>query len=133
MCVILSACLSVQVYALVLQIRHMEHPAAAEKVSILGISAQACLDAGICIMHLLLSSVTPGSLFYLLILISTLKLVIFCIFEMRILISIYQARFSRELSVSGSAGLRQHLATLHVRFYIALFACVILVNIFYAT
>jgi hypothetical protein len=50
-----------------------------------------------------------------------LKLLIFCAFEMRAVVGIYQARHAQEVSTQGWSGLRRRLATLHFRFYASLF------------
>jgi hypothetical protein len=53
--------------------------------------------------------------------VSVLKLLLFGIFEMRTVINIYQARFAQDLATEGWTGLRRRLATVHLRFYGALF------------
>jgi hypothetical protein len=111
--------------------QHSSTPAGAGKVSVLCISSQAVLDAGICIVHLLSSSSVSGTVFYLLLAIAFMKLVIFCILEMRLVIGIYQARYAQDMAVAGWQGLRNHLATLHARFYAALFAVILLVDFFF--
>ena len=120
-----------QAYLLVTQMIASANPAAASRVSILAISAMAVLDAAICILHLLLSSVVSGSAFYYFLWLSFLKLVVFCILEMRFVISIYQARYAQDMAENGWAGLRNHLATLHARFYGALFLVILLVDWYY--
>lgn len=113
------------------QMKYSSTPAAAGKISVLGISNQAVLDAGICIVHLLSSSSLTGYVFYILLGIAFLKLIIFCILEMRLVISIYQARYAQEMAAAGWQGLRNHLATLHARFYAALFGVILLVDFFF--
>lgn len=125
-----AVCFS-QCFFLVTQMIASSNPAAAARVSILSISAMAVLDAAICILHLLLSSSVSGSSFYFFLWISFLKLIVFCILEMRFVISIYQARYSQAMTENGWAGLRNHLATLHARFYGALFLVVLLVDWYY--
>jgi hypothetical protein len=64
------------------------------------------LDAGICITHILASSSMVGAAFYHFMWISILKLLIFCLLEMRLIISIYQGRSAAAYccqSVSQSA------------------------------
>jgi hypothetical protein len=120
-----------QSYLLVSQMYASSNPAAASRISILSISAMAVLDAAICILHLLLSSVVSGNAFYYFLWLSFLKLVVFCILEMRFVISIYQARYAQEMAQNGWTGLRNHLATLHARFYGALFLVILLVDWYY--
>lgn len=64
--------------------------------------------------------------------IAILKLVMFCVFEMRTVVMIYQARFSQELSSEGWLGLRRRLASLHLRFYMSLFVMIFLGFIFHS-
>lgn len=111
--------------------RQSTNQAAASKMSILCLGAQAVLDAGICITHILASSSITGVAFYHFMWISILKLLIFCILEMRLIISIYQGRFAQEMAQQGWQSLRNHLAALHARFYMGLFAVILLVDIFY--
>lgn len=112
--------------------KYSSTPAGAGKVSVLCISAQAVLDAGICIVHLLSSSsVINGTVFYILLAIAFMKLIIFCIMEMRLVIGIYQARYAQDMAIAGWQGLRNHLATLHARFYAALFGVILLVDFFF--
>ena len=120
-----------QAYLLVLQMMASSNPAAASRISILSISAMAVLDAAICILHLLLSSVVSGSAFYCFLWISFMKLIVFCVLEMRFVIAIYQARHSQEIAENGWSGLRNHLASLHARFYGALFLVILLVDWYY--
>src|SRR5690606_28800193 len=48
-----------QVTGIILQLRYSRTQAAASKVSVLGIAAQAILDAIICVVHLLLCAALP--------------------------------------------------------------------------
>ncbi|CAE7698022.1 FLY2, partial [Symbiodinium microadriaticum] len=83
---------AIQIYALVLQMRQSTNQAAASKISILCIGSQAVLDAAVCITHILASSAMVGVAFYHFMWISILKLLIFCLMEMRLIIAIYQGR-----------------------------------------
>jgi len=129
--VIFTLCCAIQIGLLVLQMKASSTQASATKVSILSISAQAVLDAGICISHLLASSAVAGVAFYHFIWLCLLKLLIFCILEMRLVISVYQARYAQDMAQTGWQGLRNHLATLHARFYAGLFAAILLVDFCY--
>jgi len=120
-----------QSYLLITQMYAASNQAVASRISILSISAMAVLDAAICILHLLLSSVVSGNAFYYFLWLSFLKLVVFCILEMRFVISIFQARYAQEMAQNGWTGLRNHLATLHARFYGALFLVILLVDWYY--
>ncbi len=120
-----------QIYLLNRQMTYAATPATTGKISILCITSQAVLDAGICIVHLLSSSSVSGSVFYILMAISFMKLIIFCIMEMRLVIGIYQSRYAQEMAANGWQGLRNHLATLHARFYAALFLAIIMVDFFF--
>ena len=125
-----AVCL-IQIALLVLQLKHAQNPAVATKISIAGMCAHALLDAALCVGHLLLCAAVPKIFFGLLIWISILKLFIFCIFEMRTIITIYQARYSHELQVEGWEGLRRRLASVHLRFYAVFFVLLMLFSALY--
>ena len=111
-----------QIGFLVVQLRHAQNPAGTNKMSILGMCSQALIDALICIGHLLLCAAIPGVFFQNLLWIALLKLIAFTVFEMRAVVSIYHARFGQEAAgIEGWVGVRRRLATLHFRFYGALF------------
>jgi hypothetical protein len=106
-----------QIVFIVLQMKFSQTQAGAAKISIVCICYQAILDATLCVGHLLLCAGLPTVFFNHFLWIALLKLILFCILEMRIIISIYQSRYSQELAQEGMAGLRRRLATLHLRFY----------------
>ena len=59
-----------------------------------------------------------------------MKLFLFCIFETKLVINIYQARnFGENDNVSGIQALRRTLATFHIRFYAVLFLIVIIISL----
>jgi len=60
--------------------------------------------------------------------VSILKLVTFCVFEMRLVVNIYQARHAQEQGAEGATttSLRRQLATMHLRFYGAVFVAMFL-------
>ena len=113
-----------QIALLLMQLRLSNTQAGAAKISILCVCGQAMLDAALCIAHLMLSAAMPNTFFGNFMWISILKLVLFGVFEMRTVVTVYQARFSNEISSEGWDGLRRRLATVHLRFYAALFAAV---------
>lgn len=106
-----------QIFFIILQMKYSQTQAGAAKISIICICYQAILDATLCVGHLLLCAGLPSVFFNYFLWIALLKLILFCILEMRIVISIYQSRYSQELAQEGMAGLRRRLATLHLRFY----------------
>jgi len=126
-----AVCL-VQIGLLFLQLRYSQTQAMASKMSILGMCSQSLLDAMICVAHLLLCAAVPSVFFQHLMWIAILKLLMFCVFEMRMVVSIYQARYAQEISAEGWAGLRRRLATLHLRFYGALFFVMFLALTFHS-
>ncbi len=79
---------------LILQLRFSQNQASSSKISILGICLQALLDAIICAAHIMVSGAitSPVIFFYNVALISILKLIIFGVFEIKIMILIYQSR-----------------------------------------
>eukprot|EP01041_Mallomonas_annulata_P000309 gene309-564_t len=131
-CWLTSAVSLAQISLLVMQLRYAQTQAASTKISIVGMTGQALLDALISIGHLLLCNIFHGEFFYYFLPVALLTLVTFCIFEMRMVIIIYQSRFAQELSVQGWAGMRQYLAMLHCRFYLCLFGAM-LVLVFFQT
>jgi len=111
----------IQMALLVVQLRYAQNPAMASKVSVVGMCAQALIDALVCVGHLLLCAAIPGIFFQHFMWIAMLKLVIFCAFEMRAVMGIYHSRYAQEASTLGWMGLRRRLASLHFRFYASLF------------
>ena len=118
-----SVCI-MQIALLLMQVRYSQTLAASAKISILCICGQAVLDACLCIAHLILSAALPNTFFGHFMWIAILKLLLFGVFEMRTVLAVYQARFSSEIALEGWDGLRRRLATMHLRFYAALFAAV---------
>ena len=119
--VIATLVCALQISLLVMQIGYASSQAIAIKMSIVGLCSQSILDALICVSHLLLSASVPGLFVRDFMWIAILKLFLFCVFEMRLIVSIYQARYAQELSSEGFGGLRRRLASLHLRFYGAVF------------
>jgi hypothetical protein len=113
-----------QISLLLMQLRMSNTQAGAAKVSIMCVCGQAMLDAALCIAHLILSAALPNTFFGHFMWIAILKLVLFGVFEMRTVVTVYQARFSHEISSEGWDGLRRRLAAVHLRFYAALFVAV---------
>jgi hypothetical protein len=122
----------IQIALLVMQSRYAQNQAAASKISITGICALSLLDAALCIVHFLMCTILPKIFFAYFMWIAVLKLLMFCVFEMRTVVMIYQARFAQELSTEGWHGLRRRLASLHLRFYVSLFVMMFLAFIFYS-
>lgn len=106
-----------QVVFVIYQIRHSSTQAISSRMSISSILAQSVLDAVICMGHLMLGAGISDLFFTSFIWISILKLLLFSVFQMRLVIHAYQARFAQELSLEGLRGLRARLVTMHVRFY----------------
>lgn len=111
-----AVCL-MQVVFVIFQIRYSSTQALASRMSILGILSQSVLDAVICMGHLLLGTGVSDLFFGSFIWVSVLKLLLFSVFQMRLVINAYQARFAQEISIEGLRGLRARLVTMHIRFY----------------
>lgn len=107
----------VQVVFVIYQIRFSSTQALSSRLSITAILAQSVLDAVICMGHLLLGAGLSDLFFTSFIWISVLKLLLFSVFQMRLVINAYQARFAQEISLEGLRGLRSRLVTMHIRFY----------------
>jgi hypothetical protein len=76
----------------VFQLKHANTQAMVSRISIMSVFAQSLLDANLCMVHLLLSFAFPTIFFAAFIWIAVLKLLLFSVFQMRMIISIYQAR-----------------------------------------
>ncbi len=84
---------------------------------------QAVLDAFLCIFHLL--ALFWQSLFVTFSSVAFLKLVIFCIFEMRYMMVVTQAHFP-ESFLDGGVLVRRQMAAMHARIYAALIVILVL-------
>lgn len=128
-CLIQGIVCVLQIYLLTGQLRHVQTQAAASKLSVISILGQALVDSLLCVLHLLLSNLFSGEYFYYFIPIVLLKLLMFGIFEMRMVILVYQARFGQELGANWGT-LRQYLALIHIRFYVCLFGAMFFIFCF---
>ncbi len=117
----------IQIALTVYQIRYSNNQAIATKMSILSVCNQSLIDAIICVSHLFMSASLPKTY---LVVIFGMKLFLFCIFETKLVINIYQARNLGENDhVSAIQALRRTLATFHIRFYAVLFLIVIIISL----
>lgn len=71
------------------------------KTSVTAVLAQSLLDAVICMGHLLLGAGISNLFFANFLWISVLKLLLFSVFQMRLVINAYQARYAQELAGEG--------------------------------
>jgi antibiotic biosynthesis monooxygenase (ABM) superfamily enzyme len=81
-----------QVFLVVFQMKHGATQALVSRVSIAAVFAQSLLDANLCMVHLLLCFAFPNIFFGSFIWIAALELLLFSVFQMRMIINIYQAR-----------------------------------------
>ncbi len=79
--------------------------------------SQAVLDAFLCIGHLIALFWHPLLFFFSSV--AFLKLIIFCIFEMRLIMMVAQAHFPQSF-VDGGVLARRQMASMHARLYAAL-------------
>lgn len=92
----------IQVFCVVYQLKLTNlAPALAMKTSITAVLAQSLLDAVICMGHLLLGAGISNLFFANFLWISVLKLLLFSVFQMRLVINAYQARYAQELVGEG--------------------------------
>lgn len=77
---------------MVFQMKHASSQAQVSRVSIAAVFAQSLLDANLCMVHLLLSFAFPSIFFASFIWIAIIKLMLFSVFQMRLIVNIYQAR-----------------------------------------
>ncbi|XP_042458705.1 transmembrane E3 ubiquitin-protein ligase FLY2-like isoform X1 [Zingiber officinale] len=104
-----------QVLLLIRQMEHSNTQSGAVKVSIVMIGQQAILDAYMCLLHLT-AGILVESLFNAFATAAFFKFVIFSIFEMRYLLSIWKA--GRPInSGEGWETMRHELSVLYSRFY----------------
>jgi hypothetical protein len=96
-----------QVTSLIMQMRYAQTQAIAARMSILSLSMNGVLDALMSVGHLMLSAAVPGLFLQHFMWISILKLMYFCVFEMRMIVavyvSIYPSIFLLNLSISISS------------------------------
>ncbi|XLR34249.1 hypothetical protein S83_062149 [Arachis hypogaea] len=104
-----------QVLLLIRQMEHSSTQSGAAKVSILLIGQQAIMDAYLCLLHLT-AGILVESLFNAFATAAFFKFVVFSIFEMRYLLTIWKA--NRPLSSGeGWEAMRRELSVLYSRFY----------------
>lgn len=81
-----------QVFLVVFQMKQAATQALVSRISIAAVFAQSLLDANLCMVHLLLCFAFPTLFFGSFIWIAVIKLLLFSVFQMRLIINIYQAR-----------------------------------------
>ncbi|RHY30336.1 hypothetical protein DYB32_004394 [Aphanomyces invadans] len=114
-----------QIYLLLKQLQVSSTQAAAAKVSLVTVGAQAVVDSYLCLLHLT-TGIVAQHIFTLFATVSFFQLIIFSIFEMRFLLLIWKARRPQQFT-EGWNVMRRELTTLYSRFYISLLVglCVI--------
>jgi hypothetical protein len=104
-----------QVLLLIRQMEYSNTQSGSSKVSLLMVGQQAIMDAYLCLLHLT-AGIVVESLFNAFATAAFFKFVIFSIFEMRYLLSIWKAR--RPASTGeGWDSMRRELSILYSRFY----------------
>lgn len=119
-----------QVALVVLQMRHSGTAALSGRMSVSSLLLQALLDAVICMAHLMLSGALPTIFFSSFIWICIVKLLLFSVFQMKLVLSAYMAAHAQQIAAEGSAGFRRRLIVLHLAFYAAVLGAVLLVFAF---
>jgi hypothetical protein len=110
-----------QIFILLRQLLHSQSQSIAIRVSLICIGWQTIIDALLCLTHIYLSlAVQP--LFTAFASVAFFKLLIFCVIEMKYMAIVLQARNNSSGRTLTSEALRQQVALLHVRFYVALVA-----------
>lgn len=113
----------IQVALIIRQMERTNTQASAAKVSILTIALQAILDAYICLSHLT-GGLVVDTLFNAFATVAFFKFVMFSIFEMRFMLSIWKAR--RPASFETWNSTRRELNILYSRFYLCMLAGILL-------
>ena len=98
--------------------------AAALKISLLCVGAQAVLDSYLCLVYLS-ASVVFEALFNAFATVAFFKLLLFAVFEMRLMLVAWKAVRAQEFS-AGWQSVRRALSVLYSRFYCALIASIII-------
>jgi hypothetical protein len=116
-----------QIVLLLRQLLHTQAQSAAAKVSLLCVGWQTLLDALLCLIHTYLSLAMQPA-FTAFASVAFFKLILFCVLEMKYMAIIIQAR-----NANGNGNttelLRQQIAMLHLRFYVALI-CIFIIFFF---
>lgn len=120
-----------QIMLSIYQLKYSNSPAVISKISIVCICMHSLLDATLCVGHLLLAAALPKELFTYFVWTISLKLFLFGLFEVRLIIGVYRARFSTEIAAGGWNYLRMTLTAFHIRFYLAFFSIVIFIAVFH--
>lgn len=113
----------IQVALIIRQMERTNTQASAAKVSILTIALQAILDAYICLSHLT-GGLVVDTLFNAFATVAFFKFVMFSIFEMRFMLTIWKAR--RPASFETWNSTRRELNILYSRFYLCMLAGILL-------
>lgn len=113
----------IQVALVIRQMERTSTQSSAAKVSILGIALQAILDAYICLSHLT-GGLVVDALFNAFATVAFFKFVMFSIFEMRFMLSIWKARRPSNFETWNST--RRELNILYSRFYVCMLAGILL-------
>jgi len=113
------ACLT-QIVLLLRQLLHTQAQSAATKVSMICIGWQAIIDAMLCVGHILLCMMMQP-VFTAFAMVAFFKLLIFCVIEKKYMVIIMQARINADNNYSAE-DLRRRVASLHLKFYCALVA-----------
>lgn len=118
------ACLAQTVFIL-RQMIYSQAQSAAVRVSLITVGWQTVLDAILCIEHIFLCLVLqPVSTAFAMV--AFLKLLIFCVIEMKYMVMIMQARLNAAGINLAAADLRRRVTALHFRFYIILMTLMVI-------
>ncbi|KAI9919123.1 hypothetical protein PsorP6_012015 [Peronosclerospora sorghi] len=118
--VIMTFISMLEIYFLLRQLQISSTQATAAKVSLLTIGQQAIVDSYLCLGHLTVGIVAQN-VFAAFASVAFVKLIIFSVFEMRYLLTIWKARRPQGFA-DGWLTLRRELTTLYSRFYLSLLA-----------
>lgn len=113
----------IELLLIVYQINFTTTQASYARISLLTIGSQAMLDCYSCLIHMGIS-ILYDRLFKLFALESFLLFLLFSVFEMRYLVSIWRSR--RPQAFTEWTGVRQEFQILYTRFYGSLFLCLFL-------
>uniref|UniRef100_A0A7S3LHT9 RING-type E3 ubiquitin transferase n=1 Tax=Aplanochytrium stocchinoi TaxID=215587 RepID=A0A7S3LHT9_9STRA len=120
--IVTLACFS-QIILLVMQNQYADTQTAAAKASLGTVCIFTILDAFMCLAYLT-SGVVVESLFNEFITVAFFKLLLFALFEIRLLFTVYKAKFPDAFN-QGETARRRELERLYVRFYVTLLGLLI--------
>lgn len=114
---------SLQIIIIFMQLMYNVSQSSSSRISIASLFMQTLLDAVVSLSHVVIEPIISKSnrSFSPFMVMSVLYMVIFGVFEMRMLFAVYKARFGNEVPIGGHSELERQLFQLNIRFIFAFF------------